>query len=42
VCRTWAFNDAAYDALQMAPGAYSEKTFQVPAWLTATYKLAIL
>lgn len=29
VCRTWAFNDAAYDALQMAPGAYSEKTFQV-------------
>lgn len=29
VCRTWAFNDAAYDALQVAPGAYSEKTFQV-------------
>lgn len=29
VCRTWAFNDASYDALQMTPGAYSEKTFQV-------------
>lgn len=29
VCRTWAFNDAAYDALQTSPGDYSEKTFQV-------------
>lgn len=40
VCRTWAFNDAAYDALQTSPGAYSEKTFQVahdhpiPSFLT--------
>lgn len=29
VCRSWAFNDASYNALQMTPGAYSEKTFQV-------------
>lgn len=29
VCRTWAFNDATYNALQMSPGMYSEQTFQV-------------
>ena len=29
VCRTWAFNDASYDALQITPGVYSEKTFKV-------------
>lgn len=29
VCRTWAFNDDTYQALQMSPGKYDEKVFQV-------------
>lgn len=29
VCRTWAFNDATYNALQISPGVYSERTFKV-------------
>lgn len=29
VCRSWAFNDATYDALQGSPGVYSEQTFEV-------------
>ncbi|XP_024534939.1 mannan endo-1,4-beta-mannosidase 8 [Selaginella moellendorffii] len=28
VCRTWAFNDAGYEALQLSPGKYDEKVFQ--------------
>ncbi|KAJ7543167.1 hypothetical protein O6H91_09G027700 [Diphasiastrum complanatum] len=28
VCRTWAFNDAGYQALQVAPGKYDEDVFQ--------------
>lgn len=29
VCRSWAFNDAAYDALQETVGVYSEQAFKV-------------
>lgn len=29
VCRTWAFNDGTYQALQMSPGNYNEQVFQV-------------
>eukprot|EP00250_Pteridium_aquilinum_P017335 c23578_g4_i2 orf=145-1047(-) len=28
LCRTWAFNDGAYHALQLSPGVYDENTFQ--------------
>lgn len=28
VCRTWAFNDGAYQALQTSPGRYDEQVFQ--------------
>ncbi|KAG0619702.1 hypothetical protein M758_4G158400 [Ceratodon purpureus] len=28
VCRTWAFNDGSYQALQMSPGSYDEQVFQ--------------
>ncbi|XAR55511.1 Mannan endo-1,4-beta-mannosidase [Bertholletia excelsa] len=27
VCRTWAFNDGAYNALQISPGRYNEQVF---------------
>ena len=29
VCRTWAFNDDGYQALQTSPGTYDENVFQV-------------
>lgn len=29
VCRTWAFNDDTYQALQISPGNYDERVFQV-------------
>ncbi|GJW93255.1 mannan endo-1,4-beta-mannosidase 2-like protein [Tanacetum coccineum] len=29
VCRTWAFNDGDYNALQVTPGQFDEKTFKV-------------
>lgn len=29
MCRSWAFNDDTYQALQMSPGVYDEKVFQV-------------
>ena len=29
VCRTWAFNDGGYQALQVSPGVYDENVFQV-------------
>lgn len=29
VCRTWAFSDGGYQALQMSPGVYDERVFQV-------------
>ena len=30
VCRTWAFNDGGTQALQISPGVYDERVFQVP------------
>ena len=32
VCRTWAFNDGGTQALQISPGVYDERVFQVPAF----------
>ena len=32
VCRTWAFNDGGSQALQISPGVYDERVFQVPAF----------
>jgi mannan endo-1,4-beta-mannosidase len=29
VCRTWAFNDGAYNALQVSPGHFDERVFKV-------------
>lgn len=29
VCRTWAFNDGAYNALQISPGHFDERVFKV-------------
>lgn len=29
VCRTWAFNDGDYNALQTSPGRFDEQAFQV-------------
>lgn len=29
VCRTWALNDGGYDALQISPGQFDERVFQV-------------
>jgi hypothetical protein len=29
VCRTWAFSDGGYQALQISPGVYDERVFQV-------------
>jgi mannan endo-1,4-beta-mannosidase len=28
VCRTWAFNDGGYNALQLAPGRFDERVFK--------------
>ncbi|KAK9689882.1 hypothetical protein RND81_09G088000 [Saponaria officinalis] len=35
VCRTWAFNDAAYHALQLSPGHFDEQTFQALDYVIA-------
>lgn len=29
VCRTWAFNDGTYNALQISPGQFNERVFKV-------------
>lgn len=29
VCRTWAFNDGEYNALQVTPGRFDERVFRV-------------
>lgn len=29
VCRIWAFNDGAFNALQLSPGHFDERVFQV-------------
>jgi mannan endo-1,4-beta-mannosidase len=28
VCRTWAFNDGGYNALQISPGRFDERVFK--------------
>lgn len=33
VCRTWAFSDGGDGALQISPGVYDERVFQVLQWL---------
>lgn len=33
VCRTWAFNDGDYNALQISPGQFDEKVFKVFVFL---------
>ncbi|KAH9621075.1 hypothetical protein KSS87_004535 [Heliosperma pusillum] len=35
VCRTWAFNDGAYHALQLSPGQFDEKSFQALDYVIA-------
>ena len=32
VCRTWAFNDGGYNALQISPGRFDERVFKVPSF----------
>jgi mannan endo-1,4-beta-mannosidase len=29
VCRTWAFNDGGYNALQVSPGRFDERVLRV-------------
>jgi hypothetical protein len=29
VCRTWAFNDGGYNALQISPGEFDDTVFKV-------------
>ena len=33
VCRTWAFNDGQYRALQKSPGVYDEDVFKVSCFI---------
>lgn len=33
VCRTWAFNDGGYNALQISPGQFDERVFKVTSIL---------
>ncbi|PWA34023.1 Glycoside hydrolase, catalytic domain-containing protein [Artemisia annua] len=35
VCRTWAFNDGDYNALQVTPGQFDEKTFKALDYVIA-------
>ncbi|KAK9676823.1 hypothetical protein RND81_11G103700 [Saponaria officinalis] len=35
VCRTWAFNDGTYHALQVSPGKFDENTFQALDYVIA-------
>lgn len=35
VCRTWAFNDGAYNALQISPGRYDEHVFKALDYVIA-------
>ncbi|XP_028801298.1 mannan endo-1,4-beta-mannosidase 5-like [Neltuma alba] len=35
VCRTWAFNDGGYQALQISPGVYDENVFQALDFVVA-------
>ncbi|XP_062106011.1 mannan endo-1,4-beta-mannosidase 2-like [Humulus lupulus] len=35
VCRTWAFNDGTYNALQMSPGVFNERVFKALDYVIA-------
>ncbi|XP_016703275.1 mannan endo-1,4-beta-mannosidase 2 [Gossypium hirsutum] len=35
VCRTWAFNDGGYEALQISPGQFDERVFQALDYVIA-------
>lgn len=35
VCRTWAFNDGTYNALQVSPGVFNERVFQALDYVIA-------
>ncbi|XVF66826.1 hypothetical protein PTKIN_Ptkin10aG0068900 [Pterospermum kingtungense] len=35
VCRTWAFNDGGYDALQISPGQFDERVFKALDYVIA-------
>ncbi|XP_022869478.1 mannan endo-1,4-beta-mannosidase 2-like [Olea europaea var. sylvestris] len=35
VCRTWAFNDGAYNALQISPGRFDERVFRALDYVVA-------
>lgn len=41
VCRTWAFNDAQWRALQISPSVYDEQVFQVPTYLRTFVSLKL-
>ncbi|PNX93620.1 mannan endo-1,4-beta-mannosidase [Trifolium pratense] len=38
VCRTWAFNDGHYNALQISPGQFDEQVFQALDYVIAEAK----
>ncbi|GAV70414.1 Cellulase domain-containing protein [Cephalotus follicularis] len=35
ICRTWAFNDGAYNALQISPGRFNERAFKALDYVIA-------
>jgi len=35
VCRTWAFNDGTFNALQLSPGHFDERVFQALDYVIA-------
>lgn len=39
VCRTWAFNDGDYNALQVSPGHYDERVFKALDYVIAEARL---
>ncbi|MBA0727511.1 hypothetical protein Golax_000492 [Gossypium laxum] len=39
VCRTWAFNDGGYEALQISPGQFDERVFQALDYVIAEASL---
>lgn len=42
VCRTWAFSDGGYQALQISPGVYDERVFQVFQVLNSSWPEEIM
>jgi mannan endo-1,4-beta-mannosidase len=42
VCRTWAFGDGCYQALQISPGVYDDKVFQVCAYICGSFFLLLV